>query len=110
MAAVAGAGAVVLLRRRALTPRYLRILTGMTFTGWLGTVTGWHVAEQGRQPWLIQGYLRVHDAGASPASPVGEAFIALALLVYLAAVLGFVRALYRLATCAPPSSPRSPAA
>ena len=56
-----------------------RVLVGMTFSGWVGTVAGWYVSEIGRQPWLVQGVLTTVQA----AGPVGAAPIGVSLTVYL---------------------------
>jgi cytochrome bd ubiquinol oxidase subunit I len=61
-------------------PRWLLMsLVGMTFSGWIATVAGWYVSEIGRQPFLVQGYLRTAEA----ASDVAPSYIALTLAAYL---------------------------
>jgi len=61
-------------------PRWmLRVLVGMTFSGWLATVAGWYVTEVGRQPYLVYGHLTTAEA----ASNVAPANIALTLTAYL---------------------------
>ena len=61
-------------------PRWMLFgLTGMTFSGWVATVAGWYVSEVGRQPFLVQGYLRTAEA----ASSVPPQHIALTLTAYL---------------------------
>ncbi len=61
-------------------PRWLLVgLVGMTFSGWIATVAGWYVSEIGRQPFLVQGYLRTAEA----ASDVAPSSIALTLAAYL---------------------------
>jgi cytochrome d ubiquinol oxidase subunit I len=61
-------------------PRWTLVgLTAMTFSGWVATVAGWYVSEIGRQPFLVQGYLRTAEA----ASTVPPQHIALTLTAYL---------------------------
>jgi cytochrome bd ubiquinol oxidase subunit I len=61
-------------------PRWMLVsLVGMTFSGWIATVAGWYVSEIGRQPFLVQGYLRTAEA----ASNVAPSYIALTLAAYL---------------------------
>ena len=77
-------GSWLLWRRRRTPgqdlPRWLLMgLVGMTFSGWVATVAGWYVSEIGRQPFLVQGYLRTAEA----ASNVAPAHIALTLTAYL---------------------------
>ncbi|NVK31794.1 MAG: cytochrome ubiquinol oxidase subunit I [Gammaproteobacteria bacterium] len=54
-------------------------LVAMTFSGWVATLAGWYVTEVGRQPWLVNGVLRVADA----VGPVGSAPILMTLTMYL---------------------------
>ena len=54
-------------------------LSLMAFSGWTATVAGWYVTEVGRQPWIVQGLLRVDEV----ASTVPGAHIALTLALYL---------------------------
>jgi cytochrome bd ubiquinol oxidase subunit I len=57
-------------RRGMLPPRWmLWAFSGLTFAGWVATLSGWLVTEIGRQPWLVTGILRTADAvgGASGA-------------------------------------------
>ena len=37
----------------------LRILVGMSFSGWIATLAGWYTTEIGRQPWLVDGVFRL---------------------------------------------------
>ena len=81
---VASWGGLWLLRRRgwsaAQMPRpVLAGLALMAFSGWTATVAGWYVTEVGRQPWIVQGLLRVDEV----ASAVPGAHIALTLALYL---------------------------
>ena len=41
---------------------FLRILVFCTPLGFIATEAGWVVTEVGRQPWIIQGYLKTKDA------------------------------------------------
>ncbi|MFW2421185.1 MAG: cytochrome ubiquinol oxidase subunit I [Porticoccaceae bacterium] len=42
----------------------LRILSWMTFSGWVAVLAGWYVTEIGRQPWVVTGILRTSDVVA----------------------------------------------
>ena len=77
-------GGLWLLKRRrwnstALPRPVLLGLSLMAFSGWTATVAGWYVTEVGRQPWIVQGLLRVDEV----ASTVPGAHIALTLALYL---------------------------
>ncbi|SDJ93650.1 cytochrome ubiquinol oxidase subunit I [Microbulbifer yueqingensis] len=70
-----------LLRRRGELPRWmLRVMVGMTFSGWVATLAGWYVTEIGRQPWLVTGVLRTADA----VTPLAPGNVQLSLSLYLA--------------------------
>jgi cytochrome d ubiquinol oxidase subunit I len=55
------------------------LLVGMTFAGWVATLSGWYVTEIGRQPWLVTGVLTTAQA----ASSVSGSMIATTLAMYL---------------------------
>jgi cytochrome d ubiquinol oxidase subunit I len=65
----------------------LRLLTAMTFSGWVSTLAGWYVTEIGRQPFLVYGLLRTADLVADhPPTMVLSTLLAyLALYVFLLA-------------------------
>jgi cytochrome d ubiquinol oxidase subunit I len=86
---------VWMLRRRgwrgeALPRPFLGLTALMAFSGWTATVAGWYVTEIGRQPWIVQGLLRV-DEVASTVPGAHIAFtLALYLTVYLALLVAYV--------------------
>ncbi|TZF89333.1 cytochrome ubiquinol oxidase subunit I [Cognatilysobacter lacus] len=84
MLAIAWLSALQLRRRRLFETRWL--LNGwrlMTFAGFVALLTGWYVAEIGRQPWVVYGLLRTANA-VSPMLSAGSvvASITAFLLVY----------------------------
>ncbi|TXS93999.1 cytochrome ubiquinol oxidase subunit I [Parahaliea maris] len=86
--------AAVLLRRREPGRPLLRVLSLMTFSGWLAVLAGWYVTEIGRQPWIVEGLLTVQDVAAdhSSATLSGTLFGYVMLYVLLlAAYIGAVR-------------------
>jgi cytochrome d ubiquinol oxidase subunit I len=65
---------------RITLPRtHLWVLSGMAFSGWLATLSGWYVTEIGRQPFLVYGLMRTSEA----ATTVPPAHVALTLTAYL---------------------------
>ncbi len=58
---------------------FLRIAALSWPFGFIAILSGWTVAETGRQPWLVQGILRTLDA----ASPVPGAAVATTLVLFL---------------------------
>ena len=79
MLAAAWTGCYLLYRRKELPSWMLKLLVGMTFSGWVATLAGWYVTEVGRQPWLVTGVLRTADA----VTPVAASNVGLSLALYL---------------------------
>jgi cytochrome bd ubiquinol oxidase subunit I len=83
-------------------PTYKPLLAALTLSGFLGFLAillGWIVTEEGRQPWIAQGVMRI-DEGFTLAPGIGIAFIGFALLyVFLSTTLVWL--LKRIATGAP---------
>jgi len=97
MIVVAVGGVRWVVRRREHPGWLMRVLVGMTFSGWVATVAGWYVTEIGRQPWLVHGVLRAKDAVADlPPAHVGLTLVAY-LVTYAFLLVAFVGSLYYLA-------------
>jgi cytochrome d ubiquinol oxidase subunit I len=80
--------------RRPPSPRALRALAFMTYSGWVAVLAGWYVTEVGRQPWMVYGLLPVAELAAPhSAGTVAATLTAYALLyaVLLAAYVGTLR-------------------
>ncbi|RCS59428.1 cytochrome ubiquinol oxidase subunit I [Parvibium lacunae] len=88
----------------ALSCRYMWLLVGMTFSGWVATLAGWYVTEIGRQPYLVYGLLRTAEA----ASTVSQGNIALSLVLYLTLyavlIVAYIKAVFYLAKKAIPAT------
>ncbi len=67
-----------------LSPGLLRALVTISPLGLLAIETGWVVTEVGRQPWIIQGYMRTADA----VTPMPGLIIPLVLFTLLYVLLG----------------------
>ena len=94
MIAVAWWAGLRLIRGRELTPRQLRAVSLMTFSGWVATLAGWYVTEIGRQPWLVYELLPAAEVVAPHAAgTVAGTLVAYAVLyaVLLAAYIGTLR-------------------
>jgi len=88
-------GGLWLLKRRgwngaALPQPVLGGLALMAFSGWTATVAGWYVTEIGRQPWIVQGLLRVDEVASTVPGPHIAFTLALYLTVYLALLVAYV--------------------
>lgn len=121
MLAVSWWGAWTLWRRRraagadgTLLSRWqLRLLTAMTFSGWVATLAGWVVTEVGRQPFLVYGQLRTADlVGQHPPGTVLATLVSY-LVVYVFLLGAYVRVLMYMAehpAMPTPDTPQSPKA
>ena len=73
------------------------VLVGMTFSGWVGVLSGWYTTEIGRQPFLVHGVLETEEAlGPIAAGTVMTTLIAW-LLLYAFLITAYVRVLFHLA-------------
>lgn len=73
------------------SPALVKSLTLMTYSGWLATLAGWYVTEIGRQPWLVQGVLRVADATSKvPAEKIGLTLV-MYLVIYTVLLAAFIQ-------------------
>jgi len=78
--------------RIARSPAFLRACVAMGPAGFVAVISGWIVAEVGRQPYVIYGLLRTEDA----VSPIGAGSVSASLLAFLVvyAIVFSVGALY----------------
>jgi cytochrome d ubiquinol oxidase subunit I len=97
MLALSWAGAWY-LRRRGELPRLLAYaFVPMALSGWVATLAGWYTTEIGRQPWLVTGVLKTHEAlGPVTAGQVGFT-LAVYLALYAALLLAYLGVLVHLA-------------
>jgi cytochrome bd ubiquinol oxidase subunit I len=91
----------------------LRLLSAMTFSGWVATLAGWIVTEVGRQPFLVYGQLRTAELVAQhpPATVLATLLSYLAVYVFLLGA--YVRVLMYMAehpAIPAPHTPQSPKA
>ena len=82
----AGIGFYLTRKSKELPKWFLKILNGMTFSGWLGVIAGWYVTEIGRQPYLVNGVLKTADA----VTKVPANMVLGTLLMYVALYLGLI--------------------
>lgn len=78
-------------------PNLLRVLTLMSFSGWVATLAGWYVTEIGRQPWLVTGILKTEAARADIPSPMVLSTLLAYLAVYFFLLLAYVGVIRHLA-------------
>ena len=80
--------------RTAAMPRaVLWLFAGMTFSGWVATVSGWYVTEIGRQPFIVYGLIRTADVASSVPSAMIGLTLAMYVTLYLALIVAYVTVL-----------------
>jgi cytochrome d ubiquinol oxidase subunit I len=94
------------VRRGDLSRMQLRVLSAMTFAGWISTLAGWCVTEIGRQPFLVYGLLRTADlVGPHEPGTVLSTLIAY-LVLYAFLLVSYVGVLMYMASH--PAKPTGP--
>lgn len=97
MIAIAWAARWQMRKKNIPAPLMLRVLTWMSFSGWIATLAGWYVTEIGRQPWLVTGILSTKDAVTDlPPSDVGIS-LTLYLTVYGVLLVAYLHTLFLMA-------------
>lgn len=96
MLAVSWLGVWHTRRGREPAPWLSRVLVGMTFAGWVATLSGWYVTEIGRQPWLVYGTLKTADAASSVSAPMIGLSLGLYLTLYVVLLLAYISVLFHL--------------
>jgi cytochrome d ubiquinol oxidase subunit I len=92
-------------RRGHIGPRLLRLLSLMTYSGWVATLAGWYVTEIGRQPWMVYGLVGTAEVAAEHASATlaGTLFGYVGLYVFL--LISYVQAVRYMSTKPHPPNP-----
>jgi cytochrome bd ubiquinol oxidase subunit I len=75
----------------------MKVLVGMTFSGWIATLAGWYVTEIGRQPWLVTGVLSTKQAAATIPTPMLAGTLAMYLTMYVMLLVAYISVLFYLA-------------
>ena len=97
MLAASWVATAMLKRRGVLPPWLLRVLVGMTFSGWVATLAGWYVTEIGRQPFLVYGVLTTAEAASKVPAPLIGTSLSLYLTLYLLLLSAYVSVVFYLA-------------
>jgi cytochrome d ubiquinol oxidase subunit I len=87
-----------LLYRKKELPRWmLKVLLGMTFSGWAASIAGWYVTEIGRQPWVVSGVLKTADAVTSIDAPYVAMSLTFYIVLYVVLLFAYMRTLFLMA-------------
>ncbi len=97
MLVVSIAGTWVMKRKKNITPFWAKVFVWMTFSGWIGTLSGWYTTEMGRQPYIIHGVLKTADAATKTGSGMVASTFACYIAGYIILLSAFLYALYYLA-------------
>ena len=81
--------------RQASKP-VLAALSAMTFSGWIAVLAGWYVTEIGRQPWIVDGVLKVQDVVADHSAATVSGTLFGYILLYLFLLASYIGALRNL--------------
>ncbi|MDX1803478.1 MAG: cytochrome ubiquinol oxidase subunit I [Alcanivorax sp.] len=76
----------------------LRVLSAMTFAGWVAVLSGWYVTEIGRQPWIVHGLLPASEVVADHSSATLTGTLFGYVLLYVFLLISYIGALRYLAT------------
>ena len=95
-------------RMQALPRGLLRVLSAMTFAGWVATLAGWYVTEIGRQPWIAYGLVRTSEVAASVPPAHIAATLAMYVVLSLALIASYVGVLRHMASRTAPERPQTP--
>ena len=86
-----------LLRKGDINTPLAWVLVGMTFAGWIATLSGWYVTEIGRQPWLVTGVLSTAQAASKVAAGMIASTLAMYLIIYVLLITAYISVLFHLA-------------
>ena len=85
-------------KRGDLSRMQLRVLSAMTFAGWVATLAGWWVTEIGRQPFLVYGLLRTADLVGDHATGTVLSTLVAYLLLYAFLLVSYILVLTYMAS------------
>ena len=90
-------GFYLVRKNKELPVWLLRILSAMTFSGWLGVLAGWYVTEIGRQPYLVTGVLKTADAVTKVPTNMVLGTLVMYLALYLGLIVSYIWVVFYLA-------------
>ena len=87
-----------LWRKKQLGPGSLKVLSMMTFSGWVAVLAGWFVTEIGRQPWMVYGVIKTVDVvGDHPQGILLTSLLAYSAM-YAFLLISYIGAVFYLAS------------
>ena len=98
MLIVAWGTSYLLWRGKADSPLPLRLISLMTYSGWIAVLAGWYVTEIGRQPWIVYGVLRTEDVVAEHGSGMMLTTLISYLCLYAFLFFSYLKTIHFLAS------------
>ena len=92
---------VSIFRRPSPQAAVLKVLSWMTFSGWLAVLAGWYVAEIGRQPYVVYGIVRSQEVVAKHGSGMVLGTLLAYLMLYVFLLASYIFALRHLSSIQP---------
>jgi cytochrome d ubiquinol oxidase subunit I len=87
-----------LWRRKDLSRLNLKILSAMSFSGWVAVLAGWYVTEIGRQPWMVTGLVTTAEVVADHSSGMLITTLVAYFLMYAFLLVSYVAAIFHLSS------------
>jgi cytochrome d ubiquinol oxidase subunit I len=97
MLATAMIGFWVIRKNKNLPKWFLKLLSVMTFSGWIGVISGWYVTEMGRQPYLVTGVLKTVDAVTTVPANMILGTLLMYLTLYIGLIISYIWVVFYLA-------------
>ena len=85
-------------RRKERNPLLLKVISLMTFSGWVAVLAGWYVTEIGRQPWIVTGIVRTRDVVADHGGGIILTTLMAYLSIYVFLLVSYILTLRYIAT------------
>ena len=98
MLAVAWTATYLLWRGKADRPLPLRMISLMTYSGWIAVLAGWYVTEIGRQPWIVYGVLTTQEVVADHGSGMMLTTLIAYLSLYAFLLVAYLKTIHHLAS------------
>jgi cytochrome d ubiquinol oxidase subunit I len=89
-----------IFRNNNISVTMAKILVVMTFSGWVATIAGWYVTEIGRQPFLVYGMLKTHEAVSSVSPKLLASTLIIYISLYIILIISYISTIFYMARMA----------
>ena len=87
-----------IFKKQSLDGLPLRLLSLMTFSGWVAVLAGWYVTEIGRQPWVVSGLLTTAEVVADHSGGTVLTTLIAYSLLYVGLLISYILTLRYMST------------